>query len=130
MLIDAEGDPGVKFPEEELEPAVGAVGGVQVEELCPPAARSRERLLSRYAVVEGEGTVELGDNEEGEVQERSGIGTRSATNAVATARSSPPNTQGSSQTKWQQQVALNGRAWAAQSFRAGLKAYVRGGWLE
>lgn len=60
--------PGVgKVPEEELE-APGA--DTEVVELRPPpaGARSRERLLSRYAVVVGEGTKELGDNEEGEVQ--------------------------------------------------------------
>ena len=68
--MDAVGVPGVKVPEVELEPAAGAVGDVQAEELCPPVARSRERLLSRYAVVEGEGTVELGEYEEGEDQER------------------------------------------------------------
>ena len=59
---DAVG-PGVgKVPEEELE-APGA--DTEVVELRPPpaGARSRERLLSRYAVVVGEGTKELGDNE-------------------------------------------------------------------
>ena len=96
---DAVG-PGVgKVPEEELE-APGA--DTEVVELRPPpaGARSRERLLSRYAVVVGEGTKELGDNEEGEDQERSEIGTRSATNAVARARRSPPNTLWGSHTKW------------------------------
>ena len=88
-----------KVPEEELEaPGVDT----EVVELRPPpaGARSRERLLSRYAVVVGKGTKELGDNEEGEDQERSEIGTRSATNAVARARSSPLYTLWGSHTKW------------------------------
>ena len=69
VRVDAVGVPGVKVPEVELEEAAaGAVSDVQVEELRPPPdVRSRERLLSRYAVVEGEGTVELGNSEEGEV---------------------------------------------------------------
>jgi len=124
--VDAVGVPGVKVPEVELEPAAGAVGDVQAEELCPPVARSRERLLSRYAVVEGEGTVELGEYEEGEDQERPEIGTRSATNAVATARSSPLNTQRCSQTKWRQHSRSTKERGQRKSFRAGPKAYVRG----
>ena len=47
--------------------------------------------------------------------------------AVATARSSPLNTQGCSQTKWRQHSRSTKERGQRKSFRAGLKAYARGG---
>ena len=76
--MDAVGVAGAIVPKAELDPTAGAEDDVQVVELRPPTdVGSRERLLSRYDVVEGEGTLELGDNEvdeaQGAVQDRNAL---------------------------------------------------------